>query len=257
MKHAAIVVSVVLGSVSVASSVFANGRFPNAQQLRAIDGQTLVVAGTYGMLLTTNGGKDFAYQCEAEIFGKPTGSYTVDPLLEVGRDGAIYSGSLHALRVSRDRGCTFETEPSLPRNWGFFELERPPGAESGTVVDVCRRGAAPDAPVLALVARLDDSARTLEYRLYQTDARGVFAVVGEPIPVTLLDFGLTLEVAPSDPNRIYVSGTLENDPVLLASDDGGASFRSWPLVFADAEFVLGAYLGAVAPDDPERVYLRV
>jgi MYXO-CTERM domain-containing protein len=246
-----------LGVVTCASSVFANGRFPNAQQLRSLDGETLVVAGTYGMLVTTNGGVDFAYQCESELFGKPTGSYTVDPLLELGPDGAIYSGSLHGLRVSRDRGCSFEPEPSLPRNWSFFELERPEGAESGHVVDVCRRGAGPDAPVLALVAILDDTSQAREYRLYETDARGVFGVVGEPISVSLLDFGLTLEVAPSDPDRVYVTGTLRNDPVLVVSDDGGASFRSNPLVFADPDTVLGAYLGAVSPSDPDRVYLRV
>jgi len=182
--------------VSSGRPALANGRFPNAQQLRVIDERTLVVAGTYGLLVTTNRGADFAYQCEGEIFGKPTGTYTVDPLLEVGSDGAIYTGSLHALRVSRDQGCTFETEASLPRNWGFFELERPASAENGQIVDICRRGGEPDAPVLALARIFDDAATTTEYRLYETDASGVFQVVGSPIDVALMDFGLTLEVAP-------------------------------------------------------------
>jgi hypothetical protein len=241
----------------IAPSALANGRFPNAQQLRKLDDETLVVAATYGMLVTTNGGVDFAYQCESEIFGKPTGTYTVDPLLEVGADGAVYSGSLHALRVSRDHGCTFATEPSLPRNWGFFGLERPAGADGGRVVDICRRGGAPDAPVLALVAIVDDDSRTLEHRLYQTDASGTFRVVGAPLALGELDFGLTLEVAPSDPDRVYVTGTLANDPVLLTSEDGGGTFRSLPLALADPDSVLGAYLGGVAPNDSERVYLRV
>lgn len=235
----------------------ANGRFPNAQQLRERGDRTLVVAATYGLLVTTNGGADFAYQCEAELFGKPTGSYTVDPLLETGPDGAIYSGSLHGVRVSRDRGCTFETEPSLPRNWSFFELERPKGAENGTVVDLTRRGGDPNAPVVALVAMKDDATQTTEHRLYESDAAGVFSAIGEPIAVGMLDFGFTLDVAPSDPDRIYVSGSLANDPVLVVSDDGGRSFRSSPLVFEDPDFVMGAYLGAIAPNDPERVYLRV
>ena len=251
------IVAVAVVSFCAASPALANGRFPNAQQLRELDPQTLVVAGTYGMLVTTNGGRDFAYQCEAEIFGKPTGTYTVDPLLEVASDGAIFSGSLHALRISRDLSCAFEAEPSLPNNWSFFELERPEGAESGQIVDVCRRGGGADAPVLALARMLDDAATTTEFRLYQANARGVFEVVGAPIPVALMDFGLTLDVAPSDPERIYVSGTLDNDPVLLASDDGGRSFRSSPIVVGDPDFVLGAYLAAVSPNDPERLYLRV
>jgi hypothetical protein len=250
-------VAVALAFSLSAGSALANGRFPNAQQLRELDERTLVVAGTYGMLVTTNGGADFAYQCEAELFGKPTGSYTVDPLLEAGPDGAIFSGSLHGLRVSRDLSCTFETEPSLPRNWSFFELERPPNAENGVVVDVCRRGGDPNAPVLALVAMKDDATQTTEHRLYESDAAGVFSAIGAPIATSVLDYGLTLEVAPSDPDRIYVTGTLETDPVLLVSDDGARSFRSSPLVFDDADFVLGAYIGAVAPSDPDRVYLRV
>jgi hypothetical protein len=235
----------------------ANGRFPNALALREVDQETLVVAGTYGLLVTTNGGRDFAYQCETELFGKPTGTYTVDPLLELGPDGAILSGSLQGLRVSRDYGCTFETEPSLPRNWGFFEVARPDGAENGEIVDACRRGAGETAPVLALVSLKDDAGTRVEYRLYEAGADGVFSVVGAPIATSLMDFGLTIEVAPSDPNRIYVTGTLATDPVLLASDDGGESFSEMPLVFDDPDDVIGAYLGAVAPDDPERVYVRV
>ncbi len=216
-----------------------------------------MLAGTYGLLVTTNGGADFYYDCESEIFGKPPGTYTMDPLLELGPGGAILTGSRHSVRVSRDRGCTFETEPSLPENWAFFEATPPAGAETGQIVDVCRRGAGEAAPVLALVAMLDEQRFTTEHRLYESDATGAFHRVGAALPPSELDFGLTLDAAPSDPDRLYVSGTLANDPVLLVSDDGGARFHQAPLVLEDPESVLGAYLGGVSPTDADQVYLRV
>jgi len=240
----------------VALPARANGRFPNAQQLREIDDDTVVVVGTYGLLQTTNGGADFSYQCEAVLFGAPV-SATMDPLLEVLPDGAIVTGSRHGLTVSRDGGCRFEFEPSLPRNWAYFGLEPAAGAESGQVIDVCRRGGAADAPVLALVTMLDSAGRATEHRIYQADAGGAFRPVGVPIPSTMMDFAFTIDVAPSDPERFYVTGTAANDPVFIASDDGGASYRASSPVFEDADSVLGAYIGAVSPADPDRVYLRV
>jgi len=250
-------IALVGASLAFVSSAPANGRFPNAQQLRGIDADTLVVVGTYGLLVTTNGGADFSYQCEAALFAAPMTSATMDPLLELAPGGAIMTGSRHGLTVSRDRGCRFELEPSLPRNWAYFGLEPAAGAEPGQVIDVCRRGAGADAPVLALVMMADAEGRATEHRLYQADAAGPFRPLGAPIPIGLLDFGFTLDVAPSDPERVYVSGTVDNDPVVIVSEDGGRSYRASSPAFDDADTVLGAYIGAVSPTDPDRVYLRV
>lgn len=234
----------------------ANGRFPNAQSVRELGSEALVVAGTYG-LFVTHDGSDFAYVCESEMFGKAPETATMDPLLEVAPDGSFVTGSLQAARVSREGGCGFETIASLPRNYDFFAEVPPDGAEKGRVSDLSRRGAGSDAPLIALVALVDDAGLPFEHRVYEARSGTEFSPIGAPIPKDLLDFALTLDAASSEPNRLYVTGSRANEPVLVRSSDGGESWEALPIPAADPETVLGAYLGAVSANDPARIYVRV
>ncbi|HVR19471.1 MAG TPA: hypothetical protein VMS65_07240, partial [Polyangiaceae bacterium] len=209
-----------------------------------------------GLLVTANDGKDFSYVCETEVFGRPAGGFVMDPLLEVAPDGSIVTGSVQAARASVDGGCGFETIASLPRNFDFFGEEPPDGAEAGRVIDVCRRGAGASAPLLALVALVDETGLPLEHRIYEARNGTDFAPLGVPIPAELLAFATTLDAAPSDPARLYVSGTLANAAVLARSLDGAESWDSVPISAADADGVLGTYLAGVAPSDPDRVIVR-
>ena len=235
----------------------ANGRFPNAQMVRELGPESLVIAGTYGLLLTTNGGKDFAYVCETEMFGRSAGGFTLDPLLEVAPDGAFVTGSVEGARVSVDGGCGFEVIESLPRNYDFFGEAAPDGAESGRVVDVCRRGAGADAPLVALVAIVDAAGIPVEHRVYEAVGGTEFVPLGAPLAAGELAFATTIDVAPSDPERFYVTGMLEGSAVLARSHDGGARWETVPIAVPEPNGVLGTYLGAVAPNDPERLYVRV
>ena len=256
LKGAALALGVglLLGS---AGRALANGRFPNAQQVREPSENALVVAATYGLLSTTNGGRDFAWLCEAEIFGQNPGGSVMDPLLELAPDGSILTGSREAVRASRDGGCSFETVTSLPRNWSFFEMAPPVGEVSGKIVDLCRRGAGSQAPVLALVALLDADGFAHEHRIYEAVDGFVFSPIGAAIPRAMLALGFTFDAAPSDPNRIYLTGTVANDPILLVSADGAESWESKKIDADDAALALGAYVAGVSPTDPDRLYVRV
>jgi hypothetical protein len=236
--------------------VRANGRFPNALAMRELGPESLVVAGTYGLLLTTNGGKDFEYVCESEMFGRAAGGFTMDPLLELAPDGSFVTGSVQAARVSLERGCGFETVASLPRNFDFFGEERPPGAESGRIMDLCRRGAGEGAPLLALVAIVDANGIPLEHRVYEARDGSEFSPIGAPITTDLVEFGFTLDAAPSAPERFYVTGTRTNEPVLARSRDAGESWEATPVAAADPDTVRGVYIAAVAPGDADRIYVR-
>ncbi|HEX6273325.1 MAG TPA: hypothetical protein VFZ53_09800 [Polyangiaceae bacterium] len=238
-----------------ARNVAANGRFPNAQQVRELDAKSLVVAGTYGLLITTNGGKDFAYVCEAEMFGAAAGALTMDPLLERTPDGSFVTGSREGARVARERGCTFETVESLPHGYEFFGLERPADAELGALVDFTRRGSGEAAPLLALVSLLDEAGFPVEHRVYEARVGTDFMAIGAPIPSSELGFALTLDVASSNPARFYVSGRLGERAVLASSDDGGQSWGTSAIAGADG--ALGVYLAGVSPSDERRVYARV
>jgi hypothetical protein len=252
------VVAVAFGvSLLFAASARANGRFPNAQQVRELGSGSLVVAGTYGLLVTTNGGRDFAYVCESEMFGQPAGNFTMDPLLEVAPDGSFVTGSVQAARVSHDLGCGFETVESLPRNWDFLGLEPLPDAENGRVIDLCRRGAGAEAPLLALVAIVDEAGVPLEHRIYEASSGTTFVPIGAPIETELADTGLTLDAAPSDPDRLYLTGTLAGAPILVRSSDAGQTWESVPVGAADPDTLERSYLAGVSPTDPNRIYVRV
>jgi hypothetical protein len=238
-----------------ARSVAANGRFPNAQQARELDAQSLVVAGTYGLLLTTNGGKDFAYVCESEMFGAAAGALTMDPLLERTPDGSFVTGSREGARLARERGCAFETVESLPHGYEFFGRERPADAEVGALIDFTRRGSGEAAPLLALVSLVDEAGFPVEHRVYEARTGIDFVAIGAPIPSSELAFALTLDVASSNPARFYVSGRTGERAVLASSDDGGQSWETTDIAGADG--ALGVYLAGVSPSDERRVYARV
>jgi hypothetical protein len=248
---AALVAGLMFGERTAA----ANGRFPNAQQVRELGTQTLVVAGTYGLLVTTNGGKDFAYVCESEMFGASAGSLIMDPLLERTPDGSFVTGSREAARVARERGCAFETVESLPHGYEFFGLQPPEHAEIGTPIDFTRRGPDERAPLLALVSLVDSAGFPVEHRVYEAREGTDFVPIGTTIPSAELAFALTLEVASSNPNRLYVSGHTGDHAVLVSSEDGGDTWKADAI--AGAEGALGVYLAGTSPNDERRLYARV
>jgi len=242
--------------LALTSRARANGRFPNAEQLREQASGTLVVSGTYGLLVSGNA-KDFQFVCESALFGKTLQGSWVDPLLEVLPDDTILSGSVNGLRVSRDEGCSFRSEWSLPHDPTFIPPDPNATGEHGTVVDLCLASdASHSAIALTTVSKSDGS--ILEHRLYRTsDQARTWSPLGVAIPSSMVHVVLTVDVAPSDSQRIYVSGSLLGKSVLVVSDDAGASWTAHPLPAADGSGVSGLYIAAVSPTDPQRVYLRV
>ena len=243
-------------ALALTSRASANGRFPNAEQLREQASGALVVSGTYGLLVSGNA-KDFQFVCESALFGKTLQGSWVDPLLEVLPGETILSGSVNGLRVSRDEGCSFQSDWSLPHDPTFIPPEPSATGESGTVVDLClANDASHGAIALTSVTQSDGSIR--EHRLYRTaDQAKTWSPLGVAIPSSLVHVVLTVDVAPSDAKRIYVSGSLLGKSVLVVSEDAGASWTARPLPVADGAGVSGLYVAAVSPTDPQRVYLRV
>jgi len=241
----------------VAPSARANGRYPYAQQLREPQTIFIAVAGTYGLLLSGNAGKDFQFVCESSLFGKTLMGSWLDPLLETLPDGSLLSGSRVGLRVSRDRGCTFHNDWSLPFDPTFIKPDPGASGPAGSMVDLCPAYDG-DSAVLALATIEAADHGTVEHRVYRTgDGSKTWAQLGAAIPTSQLRVALTLDAAPSKPSRIYVSGIAPEGYQLLVTDDGGKTWAAHTIPFEDSTGVSGVYIGAVSPTDPDRVYLRV
>lgn len=246
-----------IANVLASANVLANGRFPNAQQLREPVPGSLVVAATYGLLVSGNDGQDFQFVCESALFGKALMGSWVDPLLETLPDGTIVSGSQNGLRVSRDRGCTFSTDFELPHDASVVTAGQDPVTPRGAVIDVCPGYEGPSS-LLALTTVHADDGSIVEHRIYKSnDGAHSFAALPKSLEKQQIGVVLTLDVAPSDPARIYVSGVSAGRSVFASSSDGGKSYSVNPIELDDPDGVTGAYIAAVSPTDANRVYVRV
>lgn len=99
-----------------------------------------------------------------------------------------------------------------------------------------------------------------ETLLFETnDGAATFHRLGPPLGDDFL--AQTVEVAPSDPRRIYVSGTVSADagvsqtPAIARSTDRGATFTRTMLTAFGAGH--SAWISAVDPKAPGTLYVRV
>ena len=214
---------------------YANGRFPLSQRLFQDQGNAdhLYLSATFGLLVSRDRGQNWYHVCESALTPELIES---DILFEVMPDGAMLASLVRPLSISTDCGCTWQPVFGLGKtDW---------------VKDIAKAG---QNSVVALTS--DGLARS-------TDGGRTWSDV-TPIAVTGAFQTYTLDAAPSDPMRLYVSITLNADPdggvaqttpALLVSDDGGESWSTRTMTGAlsgDQPFI-----AAVHPTNPNVVYVR-
>jgi len=233
---AAAALGLALGS---AGNARANGRFPasSAVVFSPADDARVMVRTTFGLLVTRDRGDSWGWICERAIgfSGPEDPSYVVTP------SGAIVAGLFDGLRVSRDGGCT----------WSGVKTD------ASVFVDVTSRA---DGAVLALASSYDrhgDAGSLYKTQLWlSTDDARSFTALGPRFDPTLL--GETVEVAPSDPSRLYVSAVRGDGAgrqgVVLVSSDGGKTWSERRSLLEPKE--LAPFIAAVDPKRADRIYLR-
>lgn len=207
-----------------------NGRFPAADQilLNPADPAHLVLRATFGLLQSRDSGRSWTWICEAAV------GYMGDPAIAVLGGGNLLAGFFGAVAVSAEQGCS----------WGNLTLETRYQYAFDTTLD-------PADPAHAWVLTVSVDG-TRQVSLLSVDSNG--AIV-EALPVGEGFVPSTVEVAPSNPNRIYVTGALENQPsIVLRSDDRG---HNWQRFAFDAYGSLPLFISAVDPLDPNLVYARI
>jgi photosystem II stability/assembly factor-like uncharacterized protein len=228
---------------ATAGVAMANGRPPAANDVQFRPGgqETIVVPATFGVFASFDGGATFAWMCEESIgYGG-----TFDPDIAVHGDGVIYATTSDSgLRATRDSGCTWEL------------VSGPFGANLVSQVEI-----GPDGSVWAAAsAALDNS-------VY------VSRDDGQTFTATSLvhdeAFWISLRTAPSDLDRVYVSGYVvsamgagDAGPpppynALYRTADGGDTWTALPTddfaLNTDSRIVFAG----VSPTDPDLVFARV
>jgi hypothetical protein len=226
---------VVAPGLAMTGDARANGRYPAQQDVMFRPGSPdwIYSIVTFGMIVSSDDGASFRWICEEAI---PYGG-TYDPDYAVLPDGTIYATTYDGLRVTHDDGCTWND---------------PPAPVAGLLPAQVERGG--DGAIWLGLADPDDK------NVY------VSRDGGASFEVTTLggaSWWNSIAVAPSDPQRVYVSGykipTDGSDVthVIYRTIDGGATWE--PISVAPFIINIGAkvFVDAISPTNPDVVYVRV
>ena len=225
-----------LAALLVSAPLYANGRFPEAQKLieDPRDPNRLLLAGTYGMLVSTDRGQNWHYLCE-EAFALQF--IEGDPLLELLPNGEMVAGLIATLNRSADCGCTWSARLAQP--------------ESVVLRDITVEKSG-DRAVIALTR--DVGVNPEVFSLHESKDAGQTWTKLADLPAEVEE-AFTVDSAPSDSSRIYVSIlTKAGAGALLVSTNRGAAWQTRNMAGADINNQ--AYIAAVHPTKPDTVFVR-
>jgi MYXO-CTERM domain-containing protein len=250
VRSAFLAAALAASSLVVAAPARANGRFPasNTIVFSTVNPDYLLVRTTYGILPSQDYGATWTWLCEDSLGLPPTSNE--DPNIALTAGNALVVGISLGLEVSPDTGCT----------WSF---ESQPGLEGQNVKDLVLPSYAPHT-VLAVTSTYETDAGTADGGdLYSqqvwvtTDDGTTWARQGTPIDPTVIV--TTIEVAATDPQRLYVSAYKDVTPRtawLLDSTDGGMTWSEYEISAFDPNTETAIYIAAVDPQNEDLVYAR-
>jgi hypothetical protein len=228
-----------LVSLLGAGQASANGRFPRAQRLLEDprDPGRLIIGATYGLLVTADRGASWRHVCEA-AYGER--DLSVDALTALSAEGALLAGIYSGVSRAEREACDFR------RTLGKNNREAVP--DFALSVSVPGR-------VLAIMVAIPEDAEPYSQLYRSDDDARTWQPLGERLPEGMRT-PLTIDVAPSDADRIYLSGLGADDVgVLLRSNDGGESFETLPIPTDGTGFEY-PYIAAIDPEDADHLYVR-
>ena len=226
----------------------ANGRFPASNQIlfSPTAANDMVVRTTFGLIFSTDSGKTWRWLCEDTLGLPPTSNE--DPYVAITASGSLVAGLSLGLEVSPNSGCdwTVAGGPLAGQLIKDLDLHQ----NDLHVVDLITSTFRPS-------GALDGGAGYAQQLFESTDDGAHWAAFGTPIDPTAIV--TTVDVAPSDANRIYVSafrgsGTTRTAS-LFVSKDKGMTWKEYPAPL-DPGVETAVYIGAVDPTREDVVYLR-
>jgi photosystem II stability/assembly factor-like uncharacterized protein len=221
----------------VAADARPNGRYPTASQILPSAGDQVVLNVTFGLVISQDRGTTWRWVCE-EAMGLSAQAQT-DPPAAVTNNGTILVGVRDTVASSTDGGCSW----------------RHTGPRSGSIVDLT----VTTTSVYAVTMSRSIDGQGVRYgsQVERSDDEGQSWVTLGTIPDSSFR-SETIEVAASDPSRIYVSGARWTEVgamgALAVSRDGGQTWNSRVVPFVPDEN--GVFIAAVHPRKAGLVYLR-
>jgi len=210
----------------------ANGTFPAVSQLVSEPGDPthLALRTTFGLVFSTDAGANWSWICE---------------------DALGYTNTLPAIALLSGGPLVLGVPAGISRTQLAACEIGPAAGVTDSVVDVSVLPKAPRGVIALSVDYVVHRSQVWE----STDAGASFVPLGPPLP----DFvATTLDVAPGDPDVLYVSGMPTRSGakgLLLRSGDHGKTFVEHEIPASTG----GAwpYIGAIDPTHADKVYVRL
>jgi hypothetical protein len=220
-----------LAVLLAAAPVGANGAFPAAGQLIVdpSDPQHLVLRTTFGMVVSHDAGATWGWVCESSAL-----YMNEEPAIAVAGNGAIVAAVSDGLSLATPDACDWTLASGIDPKVRDVSVQR-------------------DDPSRVVAVTSDAVADVT--RLWESSSHGAtWSQAGVSLPAGF--FATTLDVAPSNPMRVYVAG-LDGmgQPALCRTDDRGQTWVQTPIVQSAMTAI--PYLGAVHPTNADVVYVRV
>jgi MYXO-CTERM domain-containing protein len=217
---------------------------PGATELAidSTDPRHILARATYGLVQSFDNGAGWQWICEAAI--KISGE--ADPPMAVMADGTwVVLPPAGGALISQDKGCSWSTAPAPLADNRLIDLTIDPSDHAHLLV------------IMSSIVSIDDQG-LVEYAnvLAETfDNAKTWAKVSTlPSDISLE----TVEIAASNPKRIYVSGEASSSTligIIERSDDGG---KTWTRTTLDLPVQSGTLLvSAVDAKDPDRLWIRL
>jgi MYXO-CTERM domain-containing protein len=237
-------VATALGSSATAS---ANGRYPQAMQFAEdpSDAERIWLMSTYGMLTSPDRGKTWHWICE-QALGIST-SVPFDPTFGIHENGTIIMGLTAGLRSTKTRGCDWKQAIPEVADSFVMDVSVDPALKSRGLV------------LVSFGVAGDGGGTVYTNQLWETTDNGeTFHLLAGNLPDDV--YSTTMDAAPSDPQRLYISAQalnpngLDTTPLLLRSRDRG---KTWQRLPVPMKIPGGAsYIAAVHRTNPDILYLR-
>jgi MYXO-CTERM domain-containing protein len=238
-----------------ARPALANGRFPASNQIvfSPSDQNFIILRTSYGILPSHDNGASWQFACE-DALGLPT-SATLDPELGLTANNSLVAAVTNDIRGT-EAYLGLDVSTDVTCSWSCIGGAMAHQAVSDAVVR-------PDAPdvVLAVTSTyrpMDAGGGAFSQVFQSTDDGAHFSALGTSIDPTVVI--QTIDVARSDPARVYLSGTrgvgAQKTAALFVSMDMGAHWTERPLPQFDPTKEEFIWIAAVDPMDANRIYVR-
>jgi len=227
------------------SEANANGRFPRGEHILEYpsDSNRILLAATYGLVTTKDGGKNWTYVCETafSLYPPPMGAdpgYTGDPLLALTAGESLLAGVQTRITKSNDQACGWAKSYEDP-NTGVLDLAVAPSNRNIAVALTQPKGGG-------------------ALQVYETtDGGTTWGPIGTAI--TSIVVGHTIDVDPKDPNHLMVTGLTTFDPVpqsgvFVNSTNHGMTWTISPIPNTNIDSI--PYIAGVHPTDGTKVFVR-